>query len=99
MCYFRTQEDWSIRRRAVGSYLGDETSKDKERLLNPTPLEGTTGYIMEDAAGDRYLKNLPQKRLNLIDGHISSCCYILNSPERLVLVKEVNELTAVICDI
>ena len=51
---------------------GELASTNKECLINPTPLDCITGYIMEDAASDRVLKNLPRKMLKLIDGSISS---------------------------
>ena len=54
---------------------------------------------MEDAIGDRNLNRLPQQRLNLIDGCISSYCSILNSPERLDLIKKANKLVSVLSDI
>ena len=48
---------------------------------------------------DRALKRLPQIRINLIDGSISSYCYILNSPERLDMIKQTNNLASVLGDI
>ena len=54
---------------------------------------------MENAIGDRALNSLHQKSLKLIDGYISSYCYILNSPKRLCMIKQANELASVICDI
>ena len=54
---------------------------------------------MQDARGAGAWKKLPQRRLNMIDGTISSHCCVLNSPGRLKLIKEVNELVAVLGDI
>ena len=42
---------------------------------------------------------MPQRRLNFIDGTISSHCAILNSDERLQLVKQANEVAAVMADL
>ena len=81
MCNFGSRAEWRKGRRVVSSYLDVETTKDQCRLLNTTPLDCITGYIMEDAVGERALKRLPQIRLNFIDGSISSYCSILNSPE------------------
>ena len=69
------------------------------RLVNPAPLDCITCYIMEGAIGDKALKSLHQIRLNIIYGSISSYCYILNSPKWLYMIKQVNELASVICDI
>ena len=52
---------------------------------------------MEDAVGERALKRLPQRRLNFIDGSISSYCSILNSPERLELIRQANKLASILC--
>ena len=57
------------------------------------------GCIMEDSTGDTDLKKLLHRRLNIIDGSISSYCSILNSPERLHMIKQANEMTSVLCDI
>ena len=53
---------------------------------------------MEDDICDRALKRLPQRRLNIIDGSISSYFFILNSPERLHMIRQANELMSVLCD-
>ena len=54
---------------------------------------------MEDAVGERALRRLPQRRLNFIDGCISSYCSILNSSERLELIRQANKLASVLCDL
>ena len=99
MCNFGAQAEWRNGRRAVSSYLDVETSKDKYRLINTTPLDCITCYIMEDAVGDRYLKRLPQRRIKLIDGSISSYCSMINSTKWLDLTKQANELACVHGDI
>ena len=63
------------------------------------PLDCITSYIMEDAVGDRYLRKLPQRRLDFIDGSISSYYYIINSPERLKQIRQANKLASVLCDL
>ena len=40
---------------------------------------------MDDAVGERALKKLPQRRLDFIDGSISSYYYIINSPSSSLL--------------
>ena len=54
---------------------------------------------MEDAVGERVFKRLYQRRLNFIDGSISSYCYILNLPERLEQIRQANKLVSVMCDL
>ena len=54
---------------------------------------------MENAVGDRSLKKLHHRRLNLIDSYISSYLYILNSAELTDLVRQANELAHVLGNI
>ena len=54
---------------------------------------------MEDDVGVRSFKNLPQRRLNFIDGSISTYCYIFNSPERLEQIRQANKFASVMCDL
>ena len=63
------------------------------------PLDFIVVYIMEDATGNRYLKRLPQIRLNFIDGYISSYCSVINSPKRLEEVKQSNKMASIMCDL
>ena len=86
-------------RRVVSFYLDVETTKYQCRLLNPTPLDFITGYIMEDSVSDRALKRLSQRRLNLIYGYISSYCSILNSPKQLEHIRQASKLASVLCDL
>ena len=80
MCNFGSRAEWRKGRSVISSYLDVETTKYQCRILNPTPLYCIAGYTMEGAVGERYLKRLPQRRLNFIDDSISSYCSILNSP-------------------
>ena len=99
MCNFGSQSEWRKGRSFISSYLDVETTKDKCRLLNPTPLDCISGYIMEDSVVGRALKRLPQRRMNFIDGSISSYVSILNSPERLEQIRQANKLAYVLCDL
>ena len=54
---------------------------------------------MKDSHGQFVHKRLPQRRLNLIDSTISSHFTILNSEERMKLIKKANEVASVIADI
>ena len=52
---------------------------------------------MEDAFNERDLKRLPQRRLNFIDGCISSYCSILNSHKYIEQIKQANKLVYFLC--
>ena len=53
---------------------------------------------MDDAVGDRDLNRLPQRRLELIDGSISSYCSIIRYPEQVNLIKQANSMVFVLDD-
>ena len=72
MCNFESRADWRTGRSFISSYLDVDINKDQCRLLNPTPLDCIAGYIIEDAVGEMALKRPPHRRLNFIDGSISS---------------------------
>ena len=99
MCNFEAQLEWKIERISVSSYLDVEIINDQYHLVNPTPLDFIAGYVMEDTIGYRSLNRLPQQRLNLIDGSISSYCSILKSTERIQMIKQENKLASILCDI
>ena len=99
MCNFGASAKWREGRRVVSSYLDVDTTKDQCRLLNPTPLDCITGYIMSDAIGNRALKRLPERRLNFIDGSVSSYCSILDSPEGLEQIRQANKSASVLWDL
>ena len=90
---------WRNGIRAISSYLDVETITYQYCMLNPTPLDWISGYIMSYDVGDRYLKRLPKRRLNLTGISISSYWYIINSPELLDIIKQENKLASVIGDI
>ena len=71
MCHFGAQAEWRKGRIVVGSYLDVKTTKYQCRLLNPTPLDCISGYIIDDAAGERAFNRLSQISLNFIGGSIS----------------------------
>ena len=63
---FGERAEWREGIRVFSSYLDVDITKDQYRLLNTTPLECTTGYIMDNAVGERALNRMPQIRLNFI---------------------------------
>ena len=77
-------------------HLDIAVSPDQCRLLNPNTLDTITGYIMEDTKGEGAKKRLPARRLNMIDGCISSWSSVLNSSERIGLIRQSNELAKVL---
>ena len=70
MYNFGSQEEWRNGIRDISSYLDVDISNGEYRLVNPTPLECITGYIMEDAICNRNFRRLPQRSLNITGGSI-----------------------------
>ena len=99
MCNFGSRVEWRKGRSVISYYIDVDTVKYQCRLLNPTPLDCIAGSIMEDTVGERALKRLPRRRLKFIDGYISSYFSIINSPERLELIRQANKLASVMCDL
>ena len=54
---------------------------------------------MEDAVGNMDLKGLTQRRLNFIDGSVSSYCSIINSYERLEQMRQEKKLAYILYDL
>ena len=88
MCNFGSRAEWSKGRRVISSYLDVDTTKDQCCLLNPTPFDCITRYIMDYAVCERDLNRLPQRTQNIVDCSISNYCSILNSPERLEHIRQ-----------
>lgn len=91
--------EWKNGTREVSSFLDAAVSSVQACLLNPTTLDTITGYIMEDTKGEGARRRLPARRLNMIDACISSWCSVLNSKDKLVLIKQANELAKVLGEI
>ena len=50
---------------------------------------------MKYSQGEGAKKIFPQLRLNFIDSKISAHCCVLNSPERLQMITQANEMKAI----
>ena len=96
---FRNRTNFEAEKLEVSAYLDIDVTKDQQRLLNPTVLDTVTGFIIKDSQGEGAKKRLPQRRLNMVDGSVSSHCCILNSTERLELVRRSNEVAAIMGEI
>ena len=99
MVTFWNRMAFAEREQKVSPYLNCEYSHNQQQLLNPSVLDTIVGYVMKDSQGKGAKKRLPQRRLNFIDGTVSSHCGVLNSPERLNLIRQANEVSAVMADL
>eukprot|EP00957_Ditylum_brightwellii_P017468 1315626-Ditylum_brightwellii.AAC.1 len=96
MLNFGARSEWRRGKCEVSMYLDVAVSPDQCRLLNQNTLETIPDYIMEDTKGGGTRKHLPARRLNIIDGCISSWLSMLNSREKKGLIRQSNELAKVL---
>ena len=96
---FQNRTNYDKETLCVSDYLDVEVTSDQQRLLNPTVLDTFAGFILKDFQGQGAKKRLPQRNLNLIDGHVSAHCSVLNSEERMNHIRISNEVAAVLGDI
>ena len=99
MIKYRNRCSYQEKEQKVSEYLHCEVTCDQQKLLNPSVLDTIVGYVMQDSQGEGAKKRFPQRRLNFIDGTVSSHCRVLNSKERLVLIRQANEVAGVLGDL
>ena len=96
---FRNKNGFTEEKQNVSAYLNFEYTSDQQKLLNPPVLDNVTEYMMNDSLGKGTKKRLPQRRLNFIDDMVSSYYSVLNSKERLTLIHQAREVSAVMVDL
>ena len=62
VCNSCSRSEWRIDRISGSYYFSVEGRKYQDCLLDLTPLDCIICYIMEDAVGDKYFKELSHKR-------------------------------------
>lgn len=62
-------------------------------------LDTLIGYVMKDSQDEGAKLRLPQRQLNFMDSQISAYCQVLNSPERLIMIRQANEVAGIIGDL
>ena len=83
----------------VSYYLNVDMSADQQWLIKSTIIDTVAIYILKDSSVKVNKNKLPHIYLKLVDRCINSYYNILNSSERLKLVTQVKEITAVLEDI
>ena len=99
MIKYRSRCSYQEKEQKVSEYLHCEVTCDQQKLLNPSVLDTIVGYVMQDSQGEGTKKRLPQRRLNFIKSTVSSHCRVQNSKERLVLIRQANEVAGVLGDL
>ena len=96
---FRNKNGFTEEKQNVSGYLNLEYTSYQQKLLNPPVLDNVTEYMMNDSLGKGTKERLPQRRLNFIDDMVSSYYSVLNSKERLTLIHQAREVSAVMVDL
>jgi hypothetical protein len=81
------------------SYLDAAMLEEQATLLNPTCKHVLTGFMMYDVKGKGARNKIAKHRLDMIDGNIGSYSHLLNDSKHLKLLKDYNELTAMIANV
>ena len=65
-------------------------SDNQQNLLNLTQKDVLFGFISYDAKGKGAVQKMAKRRLDLIEGNVSSYSRLLNDPKRLKSLKDFN---------
>ena len=68
-------------------------------LLNPTQRDVLKGHMLYDVKGKGAITKIAKRRIDMIDGNVNSYSKVLNSPKRLRLIKEHNDLIAAVAEV
>ena len=88
MCNFGSYKQCRSGRREVSSYIDVGFTNYQYRILDPTLLETTTGYIMEDSVDAKYMKKLSQQNIIIIYGSVSSYFSVVISLGHIDMIKK-----------
>ena len=87
-----------IVKRHVRYYLDVDTRKVQDCLMNATTLKSIICYITKGYFSAKALNNITKQRMKLIYDYISIYCSVINSPEGLDMIKQVDKFSSVLCD-
>ena len=76
-----------------------ELSGDQDKLLNPTTQDVMLGSLMLECSGERAMKRLAKRRLDIATGNVQSYSRVLNGSANLELMKEHCELVASLAEL
>jgi len=100
MCNHAAQSAWNVSKNVTPSlYLDVEMTAAQSTLLNPTFKNVLQGFITYDVKGKGAKQKMAQRRLEIIEGNISSYSRCLNDPKRMKAMIEHNQLIASVAEI
>lgn len=75
------------------SYTLAEVRVEQHDLLNPTPRTCFLGYVMDDAVGEKAVRKIAKRKLDMMTGNIAQWTQHVTSTENLELLKEATTLS------
>ena len=100
MCNYSAQMNWSSDVALLPSeHLDVEVSAEQKRLFNPSYKNVLQGFIMYDVKGAGAKNKVARRRLDILEGNVSSYARCLNDTKRMGALKELNELVASVATI
>jgi hypothetical protein len=97
VCNHVARSNWNHEKDLSPSpYLDAHMTILQKQLLNPTHKQLVTGYVLFDCKGQGAMQMVAKRRLDMIEGNISSYSRILNDPQRMVSLRDLNKLTAAV---
>jgi hypothetical protein len=76
--------------------LNVEVSVDQMKLLQPTLADVTMGSIIDQCMGEKAVKKLAKRRINMVDSNVELYSRILNDGPRLEHIAETNKIAAML---
>ena len=100
MCNYSAQMNWNSDAALLPSpYLDVEVSAEQKSLFNPSYKNVLQGFIMYDVKGAGAKNKVARRRLDILEGNVSSYARCLNDTKRMDALKEHNELVASVATI
>ena len=72
---------------------------DHHRLFNPMKQETFIGAAMEDSSGQKAVKKVAKRQINMATGNVASYSALMNGPHQLVQFQQTNALSAIFCEL
>ena len=100
MCSLTAQSAWRQENEvAPATYLDAEITKERNKILNPTTKDVVRGFIVYDTVGEGAKRKISKRRLDMVNGGISSHSQLMNNPARLQTIKKSYRRAAAIADV
>jgi phosphomevalonate kinase len=94
------QSFWQNEKACKPSPYLDAFMTDKQaELLQPAHKNVLMGHIVYDSKGEGAVQKVAKRRIDVISGNINSYSRVLNDPNRLAMIEEVNRMAAAVAEV